>query len=150
MGLPVICLDEMRRRLPRDPDWSMFRSMLGEAHAGDGWISDGNFAQISFDIRLPRAELIIWLERPKWLCAWRACHRVLRRGEAHRLRDLPAVLKFIWNFDRINRPIIEAQRLVHGLEVPVVHLRGGSGIREFVESLKRVKAELASDGQHVL
>ena len=124
--LPVICLDEMRGRLPRDPDWSIFRSMLVDAHAGDGWISDGNFAQVSFDIRLPRAELIIWLEPPKILCAWRACKRVLRRGEAHRLRELPQVLAFIWNFDRINRPIIEAERLAHGAHVPVVHLASGS------------------------
>ena len=97
--------------------------MLTEAHAGETWISDGNFAQVSFDIRLPRAELIVWLEPPKILCAWRACRRVFERGEAHRLSELPKVLAFIWNFDRVNRPIIETERLAHGADVPIVHLR---------------------------
>ena len=124
-GFPVICLDEMRARLDSPPDWSAFRSMLIDAHAGDAWISDGNFAQVSFDIRLPRAELIVWLEGRKVVCAWRACKRILRRGESHRLRELPKVLAFIWNFDRVNRPLIESQRLAHGRDVPVVHLREG-------------------------
>lgn len=124
-GLPMICLDEVRARLDSPPDWPAFRSMLAEAHAGDEWISDGNFAQISFDIRLPRAELIIWLEGSKASCAWRACKRILQRGEAHRLQELPKVLAFIWNFDRVNRPLIESQRLAHGRDVPVVHITEG-------------------------
>jgi hypothetical protein len=136
-GLSVICLDEMRRRLPPDPDWSIFRSMLADAHAGDGWISDGNFAQVSFDIRLPRSELIIWLERPKLLCAWRACKRVLQRGEEHRLRELPKVLAFIWTFDRTNRPIIEAERLAHGSGVPVVRLASGHPNADLAELTRR-------------
>jgi adenylate kinase family enzyme len=134
-GLPVICLDEMSRRLCSQGDFSSFRSLLDEAHAKEAWISDGNFARVSFDIRLPRAELIIWLELPRIRCAWRACRRVFRQGEPHRLRDLPAVLAFIWRFDRVNRTLIEVARSTHGAEVPIIYLRSGREITAFLQSL---------------
>ena len=135
-GLPLICLDAIW-----DPNWSernvaMFRSLLAEAHAGDGWISDGNFAVATFDIRMPRADLVVWLERPRLGCAWRAITRVLRPGETHKLRDLPRVLAFIWNFDRLNRPKIEAARMAHGAKVPVVRLGSRREIADFEASLQ--------------
>jgi adenylate kinase family enzyme len=141
-GLPTICMDEMRRSLGSRPDWSVFRSRLIDAHAGDAWISDGNFAQISFDIRLPRAELIVWLERPSVLCAWWACKRVFRRDDAHRLRDLPKVLKFILNFDRVNRPIIEAERLTHGPGLPIIYGDTLHCTSALLESLSRDESHL--------
>jgi hypothetical protein len=106
-----------------DPQWSkdkvpVFRKLVADAHADDGWISDGNFALATFDLRLPRAELVVWLERSTLACAWRAVTRVFRRGEAHRLVDLPTVLAFIWNFDRANRPKIETERAAHGGQRP--------------------------------
>ena len=134
-GLPGICLDEMSRPLCSWGELSYFRSLLGEAHAKEAWISDGNFAQVSFDIRLPRAELIIWLELPRILCAWRACRRVFRQAEPHKLRDLPAVLAFIWRFDRVNRTLIEVARLTNGAEVPVMYLKSGREITGFLQSL---------------
>jgi adenylate kinase family enzyme len=131
-GRPVICLDAIWR-----PDWGpdeveRFRAIMAEAHAGEAWISDGNFALATFDTRLARADLVVWLDRPSLACAWRAIGRVFRPGEAHRLADLPKVLGFIRNFDRINRPRIEAARLEHGPGVPVVHLRNDREIGAFV------------------
>ena len=136
-GLPVICLDAIW-----DPRWSernvaMFRSLVTDAHARDGWISDGNFALATFDIRMPRAEVVVWLERPRLACAWRAATRVLRPGESHKLRNLPRVLAFIWNFDRLNRPIIEAARMTHGAKVPIVRLGSSREISDFEASLTR-------------
>ncbi|HLI66362.1 MAG TPA: hypothetical protein VKU90_08355 [Caulobacteraceae bacterium] len=93
-----------------------------ERHAADAWISDGNFAAATFDIRLPRADLIVWLDRPRWLCRWRAIRRALGGDAHHRLQDLGDVLGFIGGFDRINRPRIEAERLKHGPAVPVARL----------------------------
>ena len=134
-GLPVICLDEISRRLSSRGDLPSFRSLLKDAHANEDWISDGNFAQVSFDIRLPRAELIIWLELPRVFCAWRVCRRVLRQGEPHKLRDLPAVLAFIWRFERVNRALIEVARSTHGNQVPLIHLRSRREISRYLESL---------------
>ena len=133
-GARVICLDAIWH-----PDWGnndvpTFRALIKDAHAGDSWISDGNFALATFDIRLPRASLLVWLDRPKLLCAWRSITRVFQRGENHRIGGLAKVLRFIWNFDRINRPRIESSRMVHGPDVPVRRLTNNREIASFLSS----------------
>src|SRR5580693_4529846 len=105
-GAPVICLDAIWQSGWNEKDVAVFRALIREVHAGDAWISDGNFAVASFDIRLPRATLVIWLEGSRISCAWRAITRVLKSGEAHRIGKLSEVLAFIWKFDRVNRPRI--------------------------------------------
>jgi adenylate kinase family enzyme len=122
-GAPLISLDAIWREAWTPADVPAFRAILAELHAGETWISDGNFAVATFDLRLPRADQMVWLEPPRWLCLLRATLRVFHRGEPHRLQHLPRVLRFIWNFDRINRPKIEAERLAHGPDVPVLRLR---------------------------
>jgi adenylate kinase family enzyme len=134
-GGSVISLDEIWR-----PDWGSdmtpaFREILARLHAGDAWVSDGNFAAVSFDIRLPRATLIVWLERSRWLCAWRATRRALRGDSVHTLRKLPDVLRFIRHFDRINRPRIEALRLQYAPDVPVTRLRSDKEAAQLLSNL---------------
>jgi adenylate kinase family enzyme len=132
-GATVIDLDAIWRSLSPKEDVPAFRRLMKDAHAGEAWISDGNFAAVTFDIRLPRADLIVWLDPPKLACAGRAIARVFRHGEAHRLSRLGEVLAFIWNFDRINRPKIEAERLAHGPDVPVSRLTNDREIAAFLE-----------------
>ena len=139
-GAPVICLDAIWR-----PDWGpgdtpRFRELMTEAHAAEAWISDGNFALVTFDIRLPRADLVAWLDTPRIHCAIRAILRVFRPGEAHRPSDLPKVLRFIWNFDRVNRPRIEAARLAYGPQAAVVHLRTGAQVEALLSSIDQPSA----------
>jgi adenylate kinase family enzyme len=133
-GTPVICLDALWQPHWGEKDVPVFRALMKEAHAGEAWISDGNFALATFDIRLPRATLVIWMERSRLYCAWRAITRVFQRGEAHRIGKLPEVLAFIWNFDRVNRPRIEAARVSQGPEVPVRRLTGSRDIADFLSS----------------
>jgi adenylate kinase family enzyme len=64
-GAPIVCLDAIWQRHWDEKDVPAFRTLIEKAHAGDDWISDGNFALSTFDIRLPRATLVIWLERSK-------------------------------------------------------------------------------------
>jgi hypothetical protein len=134
-GVPVICLDDIWQPGWGRDDVPAFRSLMRAAHAADAWISDGNFAVATFDIRLPRATLVVWLECPRLLSAWRAFVRVLRPNSGHRLRDLPRVLRFIRDFDAINRPLIEAQRLKYGNEVQVRHLTTDVGVDLVLEML---------------
>jgi adenylate kinase family enzyme len=139
VGAPVICLDTIWQ-----PQWGpdnvpAFRELMRVAHAGESWISDGNFAAATFDIRLPRADLIVWLDRPRFTCAVRAIARVLRPAEAHSIARLSKVLAFIWNFDRINRPKIEANRIAHGPNISVRRLT----------SDREAEAYLLSYGSHV-
>ena len=134
IGAPVVCLDAIWQPQWGKDDAPKFRTLMKEAHAGETWISDGNFAQVTFDIRLPRATLVIWLDRPKMFCAWHAITRVFQPGGEHRMDSLEKVLRFIWNFDRINRPQIEASRTAYGPEVPVLRLKNKRAIAAFLSS----------------
>jgi adenylate kinase family enzyme len=105
LGLPVVHLDVLHYL----PGWKRaslaeFRARVTEAHQGEAWISEGNFASWTFDIRLPRTEAFIMLERPRWLCLW----RVIRRAAIERRNrpDLPLgcpeqvdrdLLEYVWN-----------------------------------------------------
>jgi adenylate kinase family enzyme len=131
---PVICLDDIWQSHWQERDVPAFRALLEKAHAGDAWISDGNFAIATFDIRLPRATLVIWLEPSRLSCAWRAITRVFKRGEVHRIGDLIEVLAFIWRFDRVNRPRIEALRVAHGPGVAVRRLHGNRDVAAFLSA----------------
>ena len=132
LGAPFVCLDDIWQKSWSYADVPEFRALLVAAHSGECWISDGNFAVATFDLRLPRAELIVWLDRPRLGCAWRAFSRVFRTGEAHRAGGLGKAMAFIWNFDRVNRPRIEAARMRHGPDVPVVHLTSARAIDDFL------------------
>jgi hypothetical protein len=127
-------IENLRLSAIRDEDVAAFRALLEKAHAGDAWIGDGNFAVASFDIRLPRATLVIWLEASKISCARRAITRVLKSGEAHRIGKLGEVLAFIWKFDRVNRPRIEALRVCYAADVPVRRLIGRRDVAAFLAS----------------
>jgi adenylate kinase family enzyme len=133
-GAPVISLDDIWQRNWGEKEVPAFRSLIKKAHAGEEWISDGNFAVATLDIRLPRATLVIWLERSKLSCAWRAIVRVFKGSDVHRVGKLTEVLAFIWKFDRVNRPRIEALRVFHGPDVPVCKLTGDRDITAFLAS----------------
>ena len=124
IGAPANILDELWASPEIAADLEAFRAKVLAVHAQETWVSDGNFAVATFDLRLPRADLVIWLERPRWLCLWRAFTRVFRSGEDHGLAGLPDVLAYIWNFDRVSRPRIEAGLKQHGPGLKVLRTYG--------------------------
>jgi hypothetical protein len=135
-GHPVITLDDMWQSHWGVADLPAFRALIHAGHAGEAWISDGNFAAATFDLRLPRADLVVWLDRPRLLCVWRAVTRVVRPGEFHQAANLPKVLRFIQGFDRINRPLIEAGLAQFGGSVPLRRLRTDREIDALVNALE--------------
>jgi adenylate kinase family enzyme len=139
IGAPAVVLDDIWRFDEGPEQLDRFRVLMVGAHAGDAWISDGNFAAASFDLRLPRADHVVWLERSRWLRLWRASRRVFRPGERHRPADLGKVFIFIWNFDRINRPRIEAALKAHGPNVPVTRLRTDAETEAFLNAAGAVE-----------
>ena len=139
LAIPVIDLDAAWASPAVGGDLARFRAAMDEAHGAAAWVSDGNFSEASFDLRLPRADLIVWLDRPRWLCLWRAIARVGQAGEFHRPADLSKVLAFIWNFERVNVPKIEAERRRHGPSVPVRRLASDRAIAGFLASMGPVR-----------
>ncbi|TDF84374.1 AAA family ATPase [Pseudomonas sp. H9] len=143
LNVPVVHLD----RLFWEPGWTepdpdQFRERVSLAVSSDAWVCEGNYARRTFDLRLPRAQLIIWLDTPRLTCF----RRVIVRSLLNRPRpDMPVgcsekldkafltFLKFVWTFDHGYRPGIEAVRQAVGPQVPVVHLSGAQQIAEFLQ-----------------
>lgn len=75
-GLPVIHLDLSFWKpgwvAPSETEW---REKQRDVLAGDAWIADGNYHE-TLDLRLARADTVVVLDMPWWLCSGRA----LRRG----------------------------------------------------------------------
>jgi len=142
LGLPVVHLDPLYWRPGwQAPDTAGFLARVADALVGDGWVSEGNFRE-TFPLRLPRADAVIILQRSRWLCLWRVLWRAI--FERHTRPDLPAgcpehpdwpLLKFIWRFERVTWPNIEAARIAHGADVPVTRLRSSREIASFLATL---------------
>ncbi|MEM6700587.1 MAG: hypothetical protein AAF599_19435 [Bacteroidota bacterium] len=76
-------------------DW---RDRVEQLTAKEMWIMDGNYRG-TFDIRIPKADTIILLDRSKWLCLFRAIKRILRyygKTRPDMAADCPE--RFDWEF----------------------------------------------------
>jgi adenylate kinase family enzyme len=144
LGLPVLHLDVLYWR----PGWKAsekagFRTRVAEAVAGDAWIVDGSFSGLAFDITLARADTLVVIRRPRWLCQWRILWRSAFDRDKTR-PDLPEgcpeqfdwkLMREAWRYDTDRAPVIEAERVQYGAEVPVVHLRSDQDIEDFLDSV---------------
>jgi adenylate kinase family enzyme len=78
-GLPLIHLDLHYWKpawvRPSDDEWRLKQHNL---LVGDAWIADGNYHE-TLDLRLERADTIVVLATPWWLCSYRAFVRGVRR-----------------------------------------------------------------------
>lgn len=81
-GLPVVHLDVHYWRpgwvKPSEDEW---REQQRDLLSGNAWIADGNDLE-TLDLRLERAEDVVLLDTPWWICARRAFLRGLRRPAA--------------------------------------------------------------------
>lgn len=85
-GLPIICLDLHRWNpgwilVPKDAFIQKQRVLL----AGERWIVDSN--DVDNDLLLERADTLVVLDTPWWVCAGRAFKRGLRRPRDTQLPD---------------------------------------------------------------
>jgi adenylate kinase family enzyme len=81
-GLPLVHLDQHYWRAgwvaPDEPTWVRQLEALASA---ERWVMDGNYGG-TLAPRLARAETVIWLDFPTWLCLWRITRRAWRnRGK---------------------------------------------------------------------
>lgn len=119
LKLPVIHLDKYYWH----PGWvgtaeAEWQKTVATLIQGDQWIIDGNFRQ-TLDMRLKAADTIIFLDMPRWLCAWRAVKRRLQYQNNPRpdmaegcqeslfKPDFPEFLLRIWDYPSRARPDIE-------------------------------------------
>jgi adenylate kinase family enzyme len=144
LALPVVHLDVLYWRPGWKPsDKPNFRARVTDAIAGDAWVVDGSFSGLAFDLTLARADTLVVIDRPRWLCQW----RILLRSAFDRDKarpDLPEgcpeqfdwkLMREAWRYDTERAPVIEAERMQYGADVPVVRLRRDRDIQGFLDSL---------------
>lgn len=75
-GLPLIHLDQHHWRSgwvePTKAEW---RAQVEELAARESWVMDGNYGG-SLPLRLKRADTVIYLDFPAWLCVTRILRRI--------------------------------------------------------------------------
>lgn len=77
LNLPVIHLDQYFW----NPGWveteqATWRKKVNQLVSGEKWIIDGNYDS-TLDIRLPRADAVIFLDFPTRICMWRIVKRII-------------------------------------------------------------------------
>jgi adenylate kinase family enzyme len=141
-GLPLFHLDELHWR----PGWvempnDEFRPLQAEVASKDEWIIDGNYYN-SYDIRFARADTVIYLALPRWICL----SRVLWRVASNWHRDVQAkgcpeqfdwsFLLWLWHFPRDVRPGLEEALAHYGGSFELIKLSTPRQVRHYVASLR--------------
>jgi adenylate kinase family enzyme len=145
-GLPVIHLDLHYWKpgwvRPSDDEW---RERQRALVAGEHWIIDGNYNE-TLPLRLERAETVVYLDTPWWLCASRALARGLRRpgGEMpegcvdsrnRRLRDEWGGVGRIWHHRRSDPKQARSEISRHGTHTTVHVLCSRREATEFLDAV---------------
>jgi adenylate kinase family enzyme len=144
LSLPVIHLDVIFWK----PGWveigdDVFRVEVERALQAPAWVCDGNFAG-TWDLRMPLADTIVWLDQPRLLCLFRAVMRVFTYRGRRTRPDMadgcdekfdPKFYSYIWTYDAKVGPRLEAALAEYGRHARVVRLKSDREIAAFVASL---------------
>ena len=140
-GIPVIHLDAHYWL----PGWVVTpkEEWAGKVDAllqGDRWIMDGNFGS-TLKQRLPRADTVIYLDYPSWLCLW----RVLRRRVQYHGRTRPDIgpgcpesidaefIQWVINFPRNTRPKLLNLLAEHAQHAQIIIHKSPAETRRLLE-----------------
>jgi adenylate kinase family enzyme len=142
-GLPVIHLDTEFWK----PGWKVteraeWRAKVARLIGREAWIMDGNYGA-SLDLRLPRADTVVWFDYPRLVCLTRAVWRVVTscgRVRADLARGCPEkfdleFLRFIWDFHAKSRPQIVAMLADHGGHLAPIVFRHDREVRQFLDGV---------------
>lgn len=144
--LVYISIDRDIRWLPGwvPRDRAEQRQRIVERVAVDRWIMDGT-GPSTFDIRVPRSDIVIWVRMPRLLCIWGVVTRWLKHFGRTRPEMAPGCvekidwefLQFIWTFEEKFSPRIVAGLAEHGPDVPVLQLKSRRQMQRLLDLLGR-------------
>ena len=124
-----------------------FDRELSRLLAADAWVLDGNYNR-TLGVRIPAADTIIFLDRPRLVCLWRVLKRRIRFHRRSR-PDMPAdcperisweFIEWIWNYPRRARPRVLEQLHRAGGDKRIVILRSTEDAERFVSSLAAIRS----------
>lgn len=156
-GLPVVHLDLHFWKpgwvAPSAAEWRETQQGL---LAGEAWIADGNYHE-TLDLRLGRADTVVFLDMPWWLCAGRAFLRGFRMPDElpkgcvysarQRLCDEWRLAFRIWRRRR-SEPEREREIISQlGQHVTLYVLRSRRAVEEFLDGLDTNHLKLTAGGQ---
>jgi adenylate kinase family enzyme len=147
-GLPVIILDVLFWRPgwvePSEDEW---REQQRDVIASDEWILDGNY-HATLDLRLDRADTVVFLDTPRWVCSCRALVRGVRKRPVgfqlpngcdesawRRLRDEWSLAWRIWRVHRSERERELEILSRHANHVALCVLPSKSAARDFLSAM---------------
>ncbi len=131
LALPLIHLDA-EYWLPgwKQPDRPAWRAKAAELAQRERWVMDGNYAS-TFAQRMPRADVVVFLDLPRLVCLKGILWRPLRYWGQQRPDMAPgcverydrAFVKYVWGFRDRERPKIITALETLGAGAKLVHLR---------------------------
>jgi adenylate kinase family enzyme len=120
------------------PSGEVWEAKVRRLTLPDAWILDGNYTS-TVALRAARADTVVVLDFPRWLCLYRAVRRALQNRRPDRLAlgreplDLN-FLRFIWNFPSVQRrQLAELERLP---QLRLVRLRSDAQARVWLETVR--------------
>ena len=144
LGLPYLSIDRDVRWLPgwQEREKSAQRAILERLVRQERWVIDGSGAS-TFDIRLPRADLVLWVRVPRRVALSGLTRRVIRHlgtvrpdmadGCPEPFPDRE-FLSYVWNFEKEHAPGFVRAFDRHGPQVPVVVLRARGEIADLLRA----------------
>lgn len=143
LNLPIYHLDKYYWKAGwQEPTFEEYKPIHDALCLKDRWIIDGT--QIRFmQKRLAEADIIIFLDRPRWLCLWRVTlrwfkHRNQTRNDLHsecKDRLTRGFLRYIWFFHKLYRPKIMTAINELKKTKPVYILKTEQEINQFISQL---------------
>lgn len=131
LALPLIHLDA-EYWLPgwAQPPRDVWRSKMTDLVSREAWVLDGNYVN-SFDLSMPRADVIVFLDLPRHVCLRGILWRPLRWWGQQRPDMAPGCIerydgpfvKYVWEFRARQRPRIMDALARFAKNAKLVHLR---------------------------
>ena len=143
-GLPVTHIDQ----LFWEPGWrqappDVYLDRLTRVVESDRWIIEGVNTG-TLDLRFPRTDMVVWLERSRVACFWRVGRRIaasygrvrpdMAPGCPEQLPDF-GFLSFIWTYPARIAPRIQAAVERHGLEGRTIRLRSDREAQAYLDKI---------------
>lgn len=119
--------------------------LLKQEFANDGWVSDGNHRAWGYDERVARADMLVWVDMPRWRCMFNIFYRVWKyRGKSRpsMTEGCPDRLNweftvYVWNFKyNRGRKLAELFKRLNG-QKRLYQLRTYKELNEFLKNMQK-------------
>lgn len=142
--LPLIHLDFYYHdaKFDYENDKDAWRELVKSLVDKNEWIIEGNYKS-TFELRFPRADTIIYFDYPRRISVWRTLKRRVQYRNTLRLempagwkeKISPKFMKFVWNFNKTERPMIY-ELIQRQKDKNIVILKSAAETRKYLESVQ--------------